>query len=189
MYTTNAAYAQLNSASWKTSLQMAIWLVPIRRNILYLNRRTGRKIIDKKKQQHTAMIPRQKSTFAHARHKFKRVGKNPAYLPKSFYCLFSGQWLKPHTILLEPEWSFLVLWKSDFKHWKYLDSSPISCSFWILSQSNWWLQSHCNTDFLPWINTKHFLIRFLELGRISSLSILLTGTLKVLVYEELYIYF
>lgn len=132
----------------------------------------------KKCSRHTAMISGENSTFAHLRHKFKRVGKNPAYLPKSFHCLFSGQWLKPHAILLEPEWSFLVLWTSDFKHWNYLDPSAISCSFWILSQSNQWLQSHCNTDFLPWIDTKHFLIRFLVLGRISSLSILLTGTLK-----------
>lgn len=49
MYTTNVAYAQLNSVSWKMSLQVAIWLVPIRRNKLYLNRRTGRKTNDQKK--------------------------------------------------------------------------------------------------------------------------------------------
>jgi len=52
-------------------------------------------------------------------------------------------------------------------------------SFCILSVSSWrWLKSYCRTDFLPWINTKHSVIRLLELGRFSSLPTLLTGTFR-----------
>lgn len=169
---------ELNSASWKMSLQMA-WLVPIRMNILYLNRRTERKTKDQKKAVGTLQWSQERTVPLLI---WGTNSKGWEKIQLIFQTLFIAFFQVSDWNHRPSFWNlsevFLVLWTSDFKHWKYLDSSPISCSFRILSQSNWWLQSHCNTDFLPWINTKHFLIRFLVLGTISSLSILLTGTLK-----------
>lgn len=137
-----------------------------------LNKKTGKKQTATKSNRHTTTVQREGRT-AEAQ---TQMGEKRSNLSSKISVAFSQVTDLHHTSLFRNISGFWCFEQTQ----KVPGFQPcFMLSFCILSLSSWrWLQSYRRTDFLPWISTKHFMIRLLELGRFSSLPTLLTGTFK-----------